>query len=191
MSQKLLLYSSTIISADRDSLGSLDILKKMYASWREILEKQIVNVDDKYRCKFFTKLISHLSSYMSNKILMSHEFNHYIDTGFNLRGIIQNSDFQNSDGHPSPLQVQFIKRLNLQWTHLIVLNSKILEPPFYLKSIRLQLALNLMEEQYNLMCTIAHLYLSLQVTVELCSRNLDANIGSQAVKFIKDFKLEL
>ena len=48
-----------------------------------------------------------------------------------------------------------------------------------------------MEEQYNLMCTIAHLYLSLQVTVELCSKNLDANIGSQALKFINDFKLEL
>lgn len=84
ISQKVLLYSSEILSADRENLRSLDVYQKMFMTWREILQNQIVNAEDKFRCKFFTKLISHLSSYLSNKVQMSYEFSHYIDTGLNL-----------------------------------------------------------------------------------------------------------
>ena len=82
--QKLQLYCSSIICADKESINGLNIHKNMATAWREILSNSTTEAEDKYRCAFFTKLLSHLSSYFINKIAISYEFNHYIDTGFNL-----------------------------------------------------------------------------------------------------------
>jgi hypothetical protein len=168
----------------------------MYKQWRKILQNKEGNPSDKFRCPYFMKLISHLSCYISNKLTLCYEFGHYLDTAFNIDGIIQNSDFKNGEGangkncRKSPLQIQFIKRLGLQWKHLTVLNVRILEPPFYLKSLRLQIAINLMDEQYNLMCTIAHLFMSFLITFELLSHKFEESIRKHAAQFIKDFKFE-
>ena len=132
VAQSLILYCPDVCAGN-----DLPIFKKLYQKWTDVLEKQAVNPADQFRCKFFVKLVAHLSSYISNKLLISKEFDCFIDPALNLKGIIDNSDFKNNSNRRSPLQVQFLSRLNLLWKHLAVLNSKMLEKPLHLKNIRL------------------------------------------------------
>ena len=101
----------------------------------------------------------HISSYLQTKLETCQEFSDFIDSGLNIKGIIENTSF-----NKSPLRITFLTRLNLLWSHLAVLNKKLLDEPLYLKQIRLQMAIGLMEEQYLLMSTISHLFLALQIT---------------------------
>lgn len=160
----------------------------MYTKWNGVLDNRLANPSDQFRCKFFVKLVAHLSSYISNKLLTAKEFDCFIDGAFNLKGIINNSDFKNGSKRRSPLQAQFLTRLNLLWKHLAVLNAKILEEPLYLKGIRLQIAINLMEEQHQLMSTITHLFLAFQVTIQLFNKNISQTMLQQVNTFIRDFK---
>lgn len=43
--------------------------------------------------KFLVRTVIALSGYLLNKILMFQEFGHMIDTGLNLRGIIDGAEF--------------------------------------------------------------------------------------------------
>ena len=75
----------------------------MYNKWNDVLDNRFVNPSDQFRCKFFVKLVAHLSSYISNKLLTVKEFDYFIDGAFNLKGIIDNSDFKNNSKRRSPL----------------------------------------------------------------------------------------
>ena len=141
----------------------------MFTNWRDILKNQKVNPKDQWRCKFFTGLVCHLSGYLFTKLEICHRFRQYIDTGINLEGIVENSEI---DGKKSPLQMQFMRRLNQLWARLLLLNTALFQPPLYLKRLRLQIALSIAEEQYNLMCTISHLFLALMVTMEQCKNDI-------------------
>lgn len=48
-----------------------------------------------------------------------------------------------------------------------------------------------MEEQYQLMSTISHLFLALQVSVELQSSTMDQGVRQQAQNFINNYKNEI
>ena len=164
------------------------IFKTMYTKWNEVLDNRLANPSDQFRCKFFVKLVAHLSSYISNKLLTAKEFDCFIDAAFNLKGIIDDTDFTHGSKRKSPLQVQILTRLNLLWKHLAVLNAKILEKPLYLKGIRLQIAINLMEEQHQLMSTITHLFLAFQVITQLFNKNISQTMLTQVNSFLRDFK---
>ena len=63
----------------------------------------------------------HLSSYIGTKIQICQDFEEFIDTGLNIKGIIHNTDFKTNmaeNTRRSPLRIQFINRLNLLWSHL-------------------------------------------------------------------------
>jgi len=146
---KLFLYCPWLL----DEKQECTLFKRLFENWKGVFEKRIVNQSDEFRCMFFSKLISHLASNMDFKIGMHKEFSEYIDMGFNVKGIVEGSDFTNKNGlehnsvqHKSPLQVSFIKKLNMELKHLTVLNKKLLEKPDHLLPIRQQLALILMEE---------------------------------------------
>jgi hypothetical protein len=70
----------------------------------------------------------------------------------------------------------FLTRLNKLWTYLAMINENLFEEPLYLRPIRLQLAITLMEEQHALMATLAHLFTALQIRFELNQQNFDENM---------------
>lgn len=191
VSQKLFLY---IPSMSEHNFKQIQIHRKMYSNWDDILAKQLSNQDDKFRCTYFSRLIMHLSSYIGTKIQICQDFEEFIDTGLNIKGIIHNTDFKTNmaeNTRRSPLRIQFINRLNLLWSHLSVLNLKILEKPFYLAEIRYQICLSLLEEQCTLMGTISHLFMAFQITTDLFSHNLVSELKLQVHQFIETFREEL
>lgn len=93
-----------------------------------------------------------------------------IDTGLNLRGIVDGAEFIDNASMganqqlqlkkmiQNPLKVMFLKKLMSLWDHIAVLNNKVLKEKQSQFDLKLQLALTIIEEQYQLMCTIAHLF---------------------------------
>ena len=68
----------------------------MVLHWKDILDKKVVNHEDKYRCEFFVKLIYHLASNLSFKVEILREYHEFIDSAYNLKGITQNANFLNN-----------------------------------------------------------------------------------------------
>lgn len=86
----------------------INIHQKMFSTWDNILKNKLSNKSDQFRCTFFSRLIMHFSSYLSTKIQMCIDFEEFIDTGLNLKGIIHNTDFKtNQPGmvRKSPLRI--------------------------------------------------------------------------------------
>jgi len=52
----------------------------------------------------------------------------------------------------------FLKKLMTLWDHIAVLNNKVLKETHSQLDLKLQLGLTIIEEQYQLMCAIAHLF---------------------------------
>ena len=59
-----------------------------------------------------------------------------------------------------------------------------------MRSIRLQLALVLVEEQHQMMATLAHLFLAFQITIELFKSNLPPEVRLRVAPFIREFRTE-
>lgn len=75
----------------------------MYSKWNDILDQHLCNPQDQFRCKFFVKLVTHLSSYLSNKLSTLKEFGQHIDAAYNIKGITDNSNFTGNAKKRSPL----------------------------------------------------------------------------------------
>ena len=95
LSQKLFLYCPSLLDSQSSNLKSDNVFKKVFLNWKHILDNEVRNPDDQFRCKYFIRLITHLSSYLSNKIKITQEFSGFIDSAFNLKGIIDGSEFKN------------------------------------------------------------------------------------------------
>ena len=103
------------------------------------------NKQDKYRCEFFAKTIAHIASNLAFKVDLLQQYNQFTDSAYNIRGIIENAEFNNNqtetvDGRPnrrSPLVIPHLNKLMLVWKHLSVLNQKLLKNKKYLYGIRL------------------------------------------------------
>ena len=93
----------------------------MFSNWKEIVEQQKVNLQDKYRCKFFGQVISHTAGYLQFKLEALKEFGEYIDSAYNLKGICVNSTFVNPKSElgpgrrKSPLSDKLLLKMNSAW----------------------------------------------------------------------------
>lgn len=193
--QKLFLYCPDLGTVE--SFPKLLTFKRLCGGWREVLQKRLADpAKDRFRCEFFINVITHWASNLHLQIELATEFKEFVDSANNVLGITENSEFraQGSDpqqpGRKTPLQEQFLRRLNRAWRHLAVLNDRILQPPFHLKSIRLQLALVLVEEQHQMMATLAHLFLAFQITIELFKSNLPPQVRPRVAPFISEFRVD-
>jgi hypothetical protein len=86
------------------------------------------------RCEFFGKVIRHYASNLSFQVEITEQYKQFIDSSFNVRGIMESTEFVNkiSDAKQSdtvkksPLVMPLMFKINQSWKHLSVLNTKIL-----------------------------------------------------------------
>lgn len=72
ISQRLLMYCPGLFN-DQD-LGKLTSFQAIFNNWKEIIDKRIPNLQDKYRCEYFGKVIRHYASNLNLQVETSSEF---------------------------------------------------------------------------------------------------------------------
>ena len=101
------------------------------------------------------------------------EFGDSIDSAYNLKGICENATFVNPKGElgaglrKSPLSDKLLLKMNTAWQQVAKLNLKWLQQKEILKEIRQQQCICLLEEQFQLMCTLTHLFLAFSIAIEV------------------------
>lgn len=150
---------------------------------------------------FIIRTIVALSGYLFNKVLMFQEFGNIIDIGLNLRGIVDGAEFiQGSSSNQSlnqqinqkkliqnPLKVMFLKNLMSLWNHISVLNDKLFREKQSKIELKIQLGLNMMEEQWQLLVNVSHLFTAFQLQYNLSKEELNESLNASFQEFIRDY----
>lgn len=84
--------------------------------------------------------------------------------------------------------IPLMQKINQQWKHISAMNNKILTEQPFVKGLRQQISLAMVEQQYQMMCSLAHLYLAFTVSVEIFKATFEKQKIQMLQNFIKQFE---
>jgi len=113
------------------------------------------------------------------------EYSNFIDGGYSL------SNFFKSTVSLSPLQLPFLQKINRLWNMVTFLATKVMQSPRYLWKIRLNIAINLIEEQYLLLCLLTHLIFAFKMVCQKFNSDVPSNIKDFINRFEHNFETNL
>ncbi|CDW80632.1 protein kinase domain containing protein [Stylonychia lemnae] len=148
----------------------ISLYQKIIQSWQGILQSKVKNVNDKFRCEYFAKLILQYADYQCTKSQIVSDYSDLIDGSFSLIKY-----FNKSNDARSPLNIDFITRLDKLWTKMNNLCNKLVKDQRFLWELRLNIITNLIEDQYLLLCLISHLIVSIKIVCQRFNQQVPQN----------------
>jgi hypothetical protein len=125
-------------------------------TWETIELHTTKDPDDKYRCVYFIKLITAYADALLQKFQLLKDFGSVIESGaYSLK--MQSFQRQPGERGNSPLNVHLMTSLLGIWRLMHQVASKLLTKPLHLWPLRLQIYLNLIEEEFLLASLTVHL----------------------------------
>lgn len=140
------------------SLQSLYL--KINTTWKGILTNKVTNSSDSFRCEFFARLIIQYSEFLQLKSQIMIDYADFLDGSYSL------SNFFKSGVSRSPLQLTFLHKINKVWSQVSAISARLICEPKYLWGLRLNVAVNMLEEHYLLMCLLSHLILAFKIVCQ-------------------------
>ena len=180
ITNKLGLYFSNM---SHKSLVSL--YQKISTTWKLILTNKVKHSADTFRCEYFANLIIQYSEFLQMKSQLIIDYADFLDGGYSL------NNFFKSSVTMSPLQLQFLQKVNKLWNMVNQIGTKIIQSPKYLWNIRLNIAVILIEENYLLLSLLTHLILTFKIVCQKFNKEVPENVKEFISKFERNYETNL
>lgn len=164
--------------------GAREVLVKLYESWAGNIIMKTKTKKDEYRSEFFSQIIWLYSEILIMKYDLYHKHKLMISQNFSLTPFFSNR--HKIEG--SPLSIKVIRNLFNYWRKITEIHDKITNHS-YLRKIVSFIAESFLEEEYQLVSLITHLYRAFKFTafINKVEYKIEKDIKSFDEMFIRNY----
>eukprot|EP00347_Sterkiella_histriomuscorum_P008978 403342997 len=161
----------------------ISLFGKLNQSWQNIFKNKVKSQLDKYRCEYFATLILQYSDYLGKKSQMINEYSDFVDGSFSL------NKYFNQKTEKSPLNIDFIQKLDKLWATLNSISRKIFRDSKYLYELRLNILVSVFEDIYLITCLITHLIFAIKIVCQRYNTNVPQNFKQFITQIEANFEI--